>query len=96
MLPPGHAICTFLDGGVGLYNFAKRSWDFLRDMGHVETIFECQFKPDNADYLATASFDGTIKVWDVNTMTCALASHGNEGVIYSISWAPGKVMCLST
>ncbi|XP_033115625.1 WD repeat-containing protein 17-like [Anneissia japonica] len=95
MLPPGHAICTFLDGGVGLYNFAKRSWDFLRDMGHVETIFECQFKPDNADYLATASFDGTIKVWDVNTMTCALASHGNEGVIYSISWAPADLNCVA-
>ena len=38
--------------------------------GHIETIFDCKFKPEKADLLATASFDGTIKVWDINTMTC--------------------------
>lgn len=37
--------------------------------GHIETIFDCKFKPESPDLLATASFDGTIKVWDVNTMT---------------------------
>lgn len=34
----------------------------------METIFDCKFKPESPDLLATASFDGTIKVWDVNTM----------------------------
>ena len=33
--------------------------------GHIETIFDCKFKPDNPNLLATASFDGTIKVWDI-------------------------------
>ena len=36
--------------------------------GHIETIFDCRFCPDNADLLATASFDGTVKVWDVTNM----------------------------
>ncbi len=36
--------------------------------GHTETIFCCEFRPDNSDILATASFDGTIKIWDVTTM----------------------------
>ena len=36
--------------------------------GHIETIFDCKFKPDNPNLLATASFDGTIKVWDINTL----------------------------
>lgn len=36
--------------------------------GHIETIFDCKFQPDNADHLATASFDGTIKVWDIRSM----------------------------
>ena len=30
-LPPAHAVCTFLDGGVGLYDLGKRKWNFLRD-----------------------------------------------------------------
>lgn len=36
--------------------------------GHLETIFDCKFKPDNPNYLATGSFDGTIKVWNIITM----------------------------
>jgi len=31
-LPPAHALCTFLDGGVGLYDLGRRKWDFLRDL----------------------------------------------------------------
>ncbi|XP_074185996.1 WD repeat-containing protein 17 isoform X8 [Rhinolophus sinicus] len=94
-LPPGHAVCCFLDGGVGLYDMGAKKWDFLRDMGHVETIFDCKFKPDDPNLLATASFDGTIKVWDINTLTAVYTSPGNEGVIYSLSWAPGDLNCIA-
>ncbi|XP_030837047.1 WD repeat-containing protein 17 [Strongylocentrotus purpuratus] len=93
-LPPGHAVCTFDDGGVGLYDLGKKRWDFLRELGHVETIFDCKFKPDNPDLLATASFDGTIKVWNINSWTAVDSSPGNEGIIYSISWAPADLNCL--
>uniref|UniRef100_A0A5F8G5C9 WD repeat domain 17 n=1 Tax=Monodelphis domestica TaxID=13616 RepID=A0A5F8G5C9_MONDO len=94
-LPPAHAVCCFMDGGVGLYDMGAKKWDFLRDLGHVETIFDCKFKPDNPNLLATASFDGTIKVWDINTLTAAYTSPGNEGVIYSVSWAPGDLNCIA-
>ncbi|XP_060102496.1 WD repeat-containing protein 17 isoform X4 [Heteronotia binoei] len=94
-LPPGHTVCCFMDGGVGLYDMGAKKWDFLRDLGHVETIFDCKFKPDNPDLLATASFDGTIKVWDINTLTAVYTSPGNEGVIYSLSWAPGDLNCIA-
>ncbi|XP_071786517.1 WD repeat-containing protein 17-like [Asterias amurensis] len=93
-LPPGHAVCTFLDGGVGLYDFGKRRWDFLRELGHVETIFDCKFKPDDPDLIATASFDGTMKVWDINTLTAVKTSPGNEGILYSLSWAPADLNCI--
>ncbi|XP_066878660.1 WD repeat-containing protein 17 isoform X6 [Kogia breviceps] len=92
---PGHAVCCFLDGGVGLYDMGAKKWDFLRDLGHVETIFDCKFKPDDPNLLATASFDGTIKVWDINTLTAVDTSPGNEGVIYSLSWAPGDLNCIA-
>ncbi|ELT94041.1 hypothetical protein CAPTEDRAFT_222827 [Capitella teleta] len=94
-LPPAHAVCTFLDGGVGLYDLGKRRWNFLRDQGHVETIFDCKFKPDDCDQLATGSFDGTIKIWDVNTLQAINSSPGNEGVIYCLSWAPADLNCIA-
>ncbi len=31
-LPPGHAVCCFMDGGVGLYDMGTKKWDFLRDL----------------------------------------------------------------
>uniref|UniRef100_A0A8D0CAL2 WD repeat domain 17 n=1 Tax=Scleropages formosus TaxID=113540 RepID=A0A8D0CAL2_SCLFO len=81
-LPPGHVVCCFMDGGVGLYDMGAKKWDFLRDLGHVETIFD-------------SSFDGTIKVWDINTLTAVYTSPGNEGVVYSLSWAPGDLNCIA-
>ncbi|XP_061131267.1 WD repeat-containing protein 17-like isoform X4 [Syngnathus typhle] len=94
-LPPGHVVCCFMDGGVGLYDMGAKKWDFLRDLGHVETIFDCKFNPDDPNLLATASFDGTIKIWDTNTLTAVYTSPGNEGVVYSLSWAPGDLNCIA-
>lgn len=78
----------------GKKTLIKMDSTFFSLKGHTETIFDCEFKPDNPDLLATASFDGTIKVWDINTLTAVYTSPGNEGVIYSISWAPGKNILL--
>lgn len=72
-------------------DFPQSLWLFLLcSQGHIETIFDCKFKPADPSLLATASFDGTIKVWDVNTLTAVHTSPGNEGIIYSLSWAPGE------
>lgn len=38
--------------------------------GHVETIFDCKFSPHDGNILATGSFDGTIKLWDITSFTC--------------------------
>ncbi|CAF0825794.1 unnamed protein product [Didymodactylos carnosus] len=87
--PKVQILCAFSDGGIGVYELQKKSWMFLRDEGHVETIFDCRFHSTDPDKLATASFDGTVKVWDISTMTSISTSPGNEGIIYNISWMPG-------
>uniref|UniRef100_A0A3B5LN84 Uncharacterized protein n=1 Tax=Xiphophorus couchianus TaxID=32473 RepID=A0A3B5LN84_9TELE len=48
--------------------------------GHVETIFDCKFKPDDPNLLATASFDGTIKIWDTNTLTAVSTSPDSKRI----------------
>lgn len=58
--------------------------------GHIETIFDCKFKSADPKILATASFDGMVKIWSAVDLTHIATSSGNEGVIYSLSWAPGK------
>ncbi|XP_070198103.1 WD repeat-containing protein 17-like [Littorina saxatilis] len=94
-LPHVQLVCTFKDGGIGLYDLGHRRWRFLRDQGHLETIFDCKFSPCNPNHLATASFDGTIKVWDIMTMQTVATSAGNEGIIYHMSWAPADLGCIA-
>ena len=83
---PGRLVCSFLDGGVGLYDLTHRRWVWLREQSHIETIFDCQFHPRHEHLLATASFDGTVKLWDVRDMSFVGGSPGNEGILYSVSW----------
>ena len=61
-LPPAHALCTFMDGGVGLYDLGRRKWNFLRDQGHIETIFDCKFHPEDPDLLATGRYGNSPQI----------------------------------
>ncbi|XP_037569207.1 WD repeat-containing protein 17-like [Dermacentor silvarum] len=95
-LPPHvRVLCLFADGAVGLYNIRRRSWDFMRDTAHTETIFDCQFKPDNCNLLATAGFDGTLKIWNIETMTAVMTSPPRTSTIYCLSWAPSGQDCVA-
>lgn len=40
-LPPARILCTFMDGGVGLYDLGKRKWSFLREMVSLLNFWYC-------------------------------------------------------
>ena len=96
-------VCAFSNGSVGLYSLTKKRLDFCTEPGHAETIFDVQFKPGDKNIMATASYDGTIKIWDVKTMknletlrSDALVAGQYKGVmhvstvLYGIAWCPGQ------
>ncbi|KAJ4458566.1 putative Vegetative incompatibility protein HET-E-1 [Paratrimastix pyriformis] len=83
-------IFNLVDGTVGVFDLRRRQTLFQTTPGHTETVFDCQFKPSNADVLATSSFDGTIRVWNVETMECIQLLSGHKGIVYSVSWCPGE------
>jgi WD40 repeat protein len=66
-----------------VYDIKRRRWDFLTETGHTETIFDVHFKPSNPDVLATASFDTTVKIWNIATMKCIESLPGHESVVYA-------------
>mmetsp|Transcript_17137 Transcript_17137/g.30766 ORF Transcript_17137/g.30766 Transcript_17137/m.30766 type:complete len:1177 (-) Transcript_17137:8002-11532(-) len=61
-------LCTYKDGAVSVYDLAQHRVDYSTEPGHSETIFDIALKPDDPNFLATCSYDGTIKIWDVLTM----------------------------
>lgn len=38
VIPPSQVLCTFVDGGVGIYDLSKRRWIFLRELVRVVNI----------------------------------------------------------
>ncbi|XP_050694797.1 WD repeat-containing protein 17-like isoform X3 [Eriocheir sinensis] len=94
MVPNVAIITLFKDGGVGLYHIRRKQWIFNREHGHTETIFDCSFKPEDSDLLATGSFDGSIKIWKIDTLEAVDTLPNCSTIIYSLSWAPADLNCI--
>ncbi|MFC1795042.1 WD40 repeat domain-containing protein, partial [Planctomycetota bacterium] len=54
---------------------------------HGEVVFRTPFSPDGK-YLASCSFDQTIRVWEASTGKPVDILIGHEGGIYSVVWSP--------
>ncbi|KAG8461460.1 hypothetical protein KFE25_001064 [Diacronema lutheri] len=62
------ALVSFRSGAVGVYDFEKRFWHFTASAGHTDTIFGAVFHPRSPDIFATASFDGTARIWELGAL----------------------------
>ncbi|KPU77488.1 uncharacterized protein Dana_GF19341, isoform C [Drosophila ananassae] len=65
---------------------------------HMDKIYFIRFHPLAADVLLTASYDMTIKLWDLNTMTERISLSGHtDHQIFDFAWSPcgrlGATVC---
>jgi WD40 repeat protein len=60
------ALCSFLDGSIGLLDLDRKKVAWKSFAGHRETIFDVSYHPICANILATGSYDGTVKIWNTN------------------------------
>lgn len=68
-LSGGQRVLIALKNGASLvYDLKRRSVEFKTEAGHSETIFETEFCRANSEYIASCSYDGTVRVWDTTTM----------------------------
>jgi WD40 repeat protein len=60
--------------------------------GHKDRVDHLTFSPDGKR-LATASYDGTVKIWDVTTGKLLVTLEGHEGQVNQVAFAPdGKTV----
>lgn len=90
-------VIAFTNGAVCVFNTAKKRVEFQTEAGHAETVFDLEFCPSNKDLIASCSYDGTVRVWDANSMKLLQTnetlrntplSKEEKHIIYSISWHP--------
>lgn len=55
---------------IGVYDLLKKKKIFQSEPNHSETIFDAKFHPLNPMCLATSSFDGKIKIWNIKHYNC--------------------------
>jgi WD repeat-containing protein 17 len=61
-------LISFVSGAICIYNVAKRFMEYSTEAGHAETVFDLKFCPSNRDIVGSCSYDGTVRVWNVNQM----------------------------
>jgi WD40 repeat protein len=61
--------------------------DLITFHGHTETVNSVRFSPDGRR-LASASGDGAVKVWDVQTGEEILSVNGRSDWVYSVCFSP--------
>ncbi|CAG9324590.1 unnamed protein product [Blepharisma stoltei] len=98
-------ICSFKSGSVGVFSIVRKKLEFQTESGHAETIFDVRINPQDKNLLATGSYDGSIKIWDMRTMKNIETLYSDalefgkfkgvmqtKSVVYGLAWGPGTLI----
>ncbi|GAB1598509.1 coronin-7-like, partial [Argonauta hians] len=62
-------------------------------MGHQEKIYFVRFHPLAKDILASASYDMTVKIWDLSSQEAVIELEGHTSQIFTLDWSPCGKKC---
>ena len=64
--------------------------------GHTGYVWKVAFSPDSR-YLASGSWDSTVKIWDVNSGKEVRTLRGHAGFIYGLAFSPdGRLLATAS
>ena len=84
-------LASFANGSVAIYSPTKEKMLWHTTGGHTETVFACDFNHADANVLATAAYDQTIRIWNIADHpkpSCTAVLPKMSSTIYSVCWSP--------
>jgi WD40 repeat protein len=72
----------------------SRAQEPIEFKGHQEVVYDAKFLPDGKS-LVTASFDQTLKLWDVATQSTLRTMEGHTGIVLTVDVSPDGKMIAS-
>mmetsp|Transcript_5319 Transcript_5319/g.8375 ORF Transcript_5319/g.8375 Transcript_5319/m.8375 type:complete len:143 (+) Transcript_5319:1282-1710(+) len=78
-----------------LWNPSKSKHATKRLTGHQQAVNHLAFSPDGGRYIASASFDKKIKIWNGKTGEFLYTLVGHVGAVYQVTWSPDSRFLVS-
>ncbi|GAB6030641.1 hypothetical protein CHUAL_007498 [Chamberlinius hualienensis] len=85
----GVCITACGDGSLQLWNRSHPGQPLKVWKEHEKEVYSVQWSQNRlqSHYVASASWDSTVKIWDVNASSSVCTLQGHQNIAYSTSWA---------
>ena len=93
-IPPEHdrIVVALRSGAITVFHLNLQRTEMTTLPAHCETVFDCRFAHHDKNIFASASYDGTVKLFNLKTMTLQ-ATIEVRRVVYCVDFSPdGKMI----
>mmetsp|Transcript_2945 Transcript_2945/g.8296 ORF Transcript_2945/g.8296 Transcript_2945/m.8296 type:complete len:329 (+) Transcript_2945:80-1066(+) len=92
-----HVIATGQgDGTVKLFDWTQPQGPIMSLEGHTAEVYGVDWNLNTKSLVSSASWDHTVRVWDVMQGVCVRAFRAHQQLAYAAIWSPTRPVCLAS